>query len=163
MKLGCTVLPAAFSLPALFLSSCSLQGSPEKTAAAEAAIRDVELAFSKAGQSRDLEKFLSYYAEEASMYPPNQPRAAGKQAIRQTLSQMFALPSASLVIEPGKVQAARSGELGYVSGAYRFSFKDPQGAPVMDQGKYLVVYRRQADGTWKVVEDIFNSDLPAKP
>jgi ketosteroid isomerase-like protein len=59
------------------------------------------------------------------------------------------------------VEVARSGDLAYTRGAYQLSFKSPQGTQVTDQGKYLTVYRRQPDGSWKAVEDIFNSDLPA--
>jgi ketosteroid isomerase-like protein len=38
---------------------------------------------------------------------------------------------------------------------------DPKGKPVNDKGKYVTVYGKQPDGKWKVVVDIFNSDLPA--
>jgi ketosteroid isomerase-like protein len=38
--------------------------------------------------------------------------------------------------------------------------KDPQGNPVADHGKFVEVWKKQADGKWKVVEDIFNSDVP---
>ena len=33
--------------------------------------------------------------------------------------------------------------------------------PVTDRGKYLTVFKKQAAGTWKAVEDMINSDLPA--
>ena len=38
---------------------------------------------------------------------------------------------------------------------------DPQGNPVTDRGKYVVVWKKQPDGSWKAISDIFNSDLPA--
>jgi ketosteroid isomerase-like protein len=34
---------------------------------------------------------------------------------------------------------------------------------VTDQGKLVEVWKKQADGKWKTVADIFNSDLPASP
>jgi ketosteroid isomerase-like protein len=38
---------------------------------------------------------------------------------------------------------------------------DPSGKPINDRGKYLAVWKKQPDGTWKCVMDIWNSDLPA--
>ncbi len=37
---------------------------------------------------------------------------------------------------------------------------DPQGKQMSDHGKYMVVWRKQADGKWKAVGDMFNSDVP---
>jgi ketosteroid isomerase-like protein len=41
------------------------------------------------------------------------------------------------------------------------TIKTASGPEVHDEGKYLVVYRRQQDGQWRAIADIFNSDLPA--
>jgi ketosteroid isomerase-like protein len=40
------------------------------------------------------------------------------------------------------------------------SFNSPSGKPLRDRGKYVTVWRKQADGSWRVVRDVFNSDLP---
>jgi ketosteroid isomerase-like protein len=40
---------------------------------------------------------------------------------------------------------------------------DAAGKPMTDKGKYLEVWKKQADGTWKCVVDMFNTDLPAPP
>jgi len=37
---------------------------------------------------------------------------------------------------------------------------DQKGNPATEKGKYLTVWKKQADGSWKVIEDMFNSDLP---
>jgi ketosteroid isomerase-like protein len=60
-----------------------------------------------------------------------------------------------------KVGVARSGELGYTSGTYDFSMKDASGKIISDKGKYVTVWKKQADGTWKVLLDTYNSDLPS--
>jgi ketosteroid isomerase-like protein len=54
-----------------------------------------------------------------------------------------------------------SGDLAYTQGTYSMTMTDPEGIPATDKGKYLAVWKKQADGGWKVIEDIFNSDLPA--
>jgi len=56
---------------------------------------------------------------------------------------------------------AQSGELAYLSGTYELTLNDASGKPVKDRGKYVEVWKKQADGTWKATVDIWNSDLPA--
>ena len=60
-----------------------------------------------------------------------------------------------------KVEVSRSGDLAYLMGVYVVSMKDAQGKPVTDRGKLVEVWKKQADGKWKTVTDIYNSDLPA--
>jgi hypothetical protein len=45
-------------------------------------------------------------------------------------------------------------------GAYQMTTKSPRGQLVEDHGKFLEVWKKQADGKWKVVADVYNSDLP---
>src|SRR6266498_131357 len=55
----------------------------------------------------------------------------------------------------------RSGEIGFVSGTYELTMNDASGNPVNDRGKYLEVWEKQPDGSWKCGADIWNSDLSA--
>jgi ketosteroid isomerase-like protein len=55
---------------------------------------------------------------------------------------------------------AHSGDLGYTIGAYEMTFNDPTGKTVSDKGKYVTVWKKQKDGSWKVLLDVFNTDLP---
>ena len=48
----------------------------------------------------------------------------------------------------------------YSIGTYELSFTDPKGRLIKDHGKYVTIWHTQADGSWKVALDIFNSDLP---
>jgi ketosteroid isomerase-like protein len=57
-----------------------------------------------------------------------------------------------------KVEAAKSGDLAYETGTFEESFKDANGQPVRLVGKYAVVWKKQADGQWKAIVDIFNTD-----
>ena len=59
-----------------------------------------------------------------------------------------------------KADVARSGDLAYMIGTYELSLNDASGKPVHDRGKYAEVWKKQTDGQWKVVADMFNSDLP---
>jgi ketosteroid isomerase-like protein len=83
-----------------------------------------------------------------------------KDAIGKLFSGFFALPALKISWHPVRVQVAKSGELGYTSGTYQMAFNDPSGKAISDTGKYVTVWKKQSDGSWKVLLDIFNSDLP---
>ncbi len=73
------------------------------------------------------------------------------------------VPGNSLAWTPSTVTAAGSGDMAFVQGTYTASMKGPDGKAVSDTGKYLEVWKKQADGSWKAVEDIWNSDMPMTP
>ena len=70
-------------------------------------------------------------------------------------------PGFALTFQSTKVEVARAGDLGYSIGAYELTLNDAKGKPVKDRGKYATVWKKQADGSWKAVVDMFSSDLPS--
>ncbi len=150
-------------LTAIVLSGCSpqLQPAPDTRAADEAAIRDADIAWSRTAETRDLEALVSYYTDDVIVLPPNMPVVVGKEAARELNRSQLATPGISMKWQPEKVEAARSGDIGYARGTYVLTVTGPSGAPVTDKGKYIEIWKKQADGSWKVAVEIFNSDLPA--
>jgi ketosteroid isomerase-like protein len=138
----------------------ALHAQPDTRAADEQAIRETDMAWAKVGAAKDLERVLAFFTDEASEFPPNAPIATGKEARRKVWSEYFATPGFAFSWQPTKVEVSRGGDLGYSMGTYELTTHDPTGKPVTDRGKYVTVWKKQADGTWKVVADIFNSDLP---
>jgi ketosteroid isomerase-like protein len=143
----------------LFAVGCGEQKPPDTRAADEKAIRDADAQWSKAAAARDVDGTVSYYSDDASLLAPNAPIASDKQSIRAAWVGLLT-PDTSLSWQASKVEVARSGELAYLIGAYQLSTKDAHGKPVSDTGKFVEVWKKQADGKWKVVADIFNSDMP---
>jgi len=127
-----------------------------KNSADEQAIRALDTAWSQAAQARNLDKTVSYYADDASMLPPNMPIAAGKDAIRAVWSQLLAMPGV-ITFAPSKVVVAKSGDLAYEVGAFQITVNDAQGKPAISTGKFVVTWQKRS-GQWKVVADIFNDD-----
>jgi ketosteroid isomerase-like protein len=80
-------------------------------------------------------------------------------AIKAVLTPMMQDPNFSLSFTTDKVEV--SGILAYTQGAVTAKSTGRDGKPLADTGKYLTVWKKQADGSWKAIEDIFNSDLPA--
>lgn len=133
--------------------------SPQDTRAAEeSAIRAASAEWAKAAAAKDLEKTLSYYADDASMFPPSMPVVTGPDARRKTWTELLAPAELVFSNAATKVEAARSGDLAYETGTFEESFKDATGNPVRVAGKYVVVWKKQTGGQWKAVVDIFNTD-----
>ena len=108
--------------------------------------------------TKDLDKFMSYWATDANVYPPGAPMASGTEAIRKTISDMFSSPGFSLSWMATKAVVAASGDVGYTTGTYEAAM-----AGATEKGKYVTTWKKQ-DGAWKVAEDIFNADTsPAAP
>ena len=151
-SLGCLAL-------LLMASACSQQPPADTRPADETTIRDLDAQWSKTAGTNDLEATVAYYADDAALLPPNAPIAVGKQAIRAIWASLLA-PGVSVSWQVSKVEVARSGDLAYLIGVYEITQKDSQGKPMTDSGKLVEVWKKQTDGKWKAVADIFNSDLP---
>jgi len=124
------------------------------------ALRAADAGWLKAWTAKDLDKSVAFCDETVSTLVPNAPIATGKKAIAKLMAAGFAFQDYKLLWHPNKAGVARSGELGYTSGTYRTSYKDPSGKLVFDKGKYLMLWKKQAGGSWKVLFDMSNSDLP---
>ena len=150
-----------FLVSLLTLAGIGHGAQAQKSKAADA-IRAADQQWEKAAAAKDLDKTVSFCLPDGSVLPPNAPIATGSAAIRKVFAGYFGLPKMSLTWTAVDAGAATSGDLGYSRGTYRLSFTDASGKPVVDTGKYVTVWHKQADGSWKVLADIFNSDLPAK-
>jgi uncharacterized protein (TIGR02246 family) len=148
---GCLVL--------LLLASGCNQAQTGTRAADESAVKDQDAQWAKTAGANDLDGTVAYYTDDASLLPPNAPIATGKQAIRAVWSSMMN-PDVTVSWQITKAEAARSGDLAYVEGVYQMTAKNPKGKSQEDHGKLVEVWKKQADGKWKVVSDIFNSDVP---
>ncbi|MEO8593730.1 MAG: DUF4440 domain-containing protein [Candidatus Solibacter sp.] len=160
MKLRTTLLPAAL-LCVLATTSCSPSAPPDTRAADIAALKNLDEEWSNTAAKHDVDGTVAFYADDAVVLPPNAPLAGGRKAIRDSWAAML---GAGMAISWKVSKADASGDLGYVHGTYNLAIQDPKGgAPVHDIGKFLEVWKRQADGKWKCIVDMFNSDLPAEP
>lgn len=159
------VLAACIALLA-FVSACQPQSATSTQTTAdtrdgdESTLREWDAQWSKAASGKDVDKTVSYYADDALVLPPNAPAMTSKDAIRKAWEEMLTAPSFSGGWKATKVEVAKSGEVGYVSGTWEFKWNDAKGKPVTDRGNFVEVVKKQANGQWKCVTDIWNSELP---
>lgn len=108
----------------------------------------------------DAEAFASYIAEDGYFLPANGPRLQGRTSIQSSLDQLFQMPGLELRWQADVAEVAESGDLGYTMGSFLETVEGPEGETVSREGKYVTVWEKQQDGSWKVVADIFNYDAP---
>ena len=106
----------------------------------------------------DVDKFMSFWAADASAYAPNMPLATGTGAIREMFTKMSSSPGFSVQWTASKADVSNSGDVGYTTGTYQATM-----GGVSEKGKYVTVWKKQSDGQWKVMEDIFNADSGPQP
>jgi uncharacterized protein (TIGR02246 family) len=128
----------------------------------ERAIRAAEAQWSNAASAKELERTLSFYTADAAALAPGSPAAVGIQAIRAVWVDEFKDPASALSWHAQVVQVSRSGDLGYARGSYQASYT-LEGKPVHEYGKYLTVWKKQPDGSWKVAADMYSPDAPPTP
>lgn len=149
------------STAALLLAGCSQAppAMPDTRDADLKALKDTENAWNR--DVKDPDKVAGYYADDAALLIPNQPIVNGREGARQAFKELTSDPNFDLHFESTKSDVAKSGEIGYTQGTYTMTTTDPATKkPVTDKGKYLTVYKKQGDGSWKAVQDTFNSDSP---
>jgi ketosteroid isomerase-like protein len=115
-------------------------------------------AFGKAASNQDIAELVSFYAPDARMLPPNAPMAEGRDAVRGVLQSYLDAGANSLELQ--SVDVLEEGGLVVDVGRYVLGIQPPGADPIQDQGKYVVVLRRQGDGSLKIILDSFNSDNP---
>lgn len=124
-------------------------------------IRDLEDKAREAAMAKDLDRYVSFYADDAVLLWPGTPMVIGRPAIRKFMQVFFSMPDFSLSFKTTRVEVSPAGDFAYTYGTNKVTLLDSNGKRIKDSGKYLTVYRKQYDCTWKVVADTGNSDLPA--
>jgi uncharacterized protein (TIGR02246 family) len=146
----------------LTLVGCSSSDSPD-TSEDEAAIRAASTEWLAAARAKNADAFVSFYADDAVLMIEGAPDASGKTAIREAIGGMMQDPNFALGFTTTGVVVAGSGDIAYETGRYALTISDASNgnAPVTQTGAFVVVWRKQADNSWKVVVDAPISDPSA--
>jgi uncharacterized protein (TIGR02246 family) len=125
----------------------------------ETAVRAAAQDWGKAVEDKNLGQTLSYYADDAWVYPQNAPIAKTADQRRSVWAAFFATPGASDMegnIE--RIEVARSGDLAVEYDTFAMTMNDKKGKPITETEKSVVTWKKQADGKWKVIADIWNTN-----
>jgi ketosteroid isomerase-like protein len=128
--------------------------SPATTGSQDAArqIQALDAEFMRLANAKDAAALTdTFYAEDAKLLPPNSPIVQGKAAIREFWTAFMQIAGNDIKIDSYEISVA--GDLAYCVGRYSGTLNGAH-----QTGKYVVVYGRQGDGSYKAIADIFNAD-----
>jgi uncharacterized protein (TIGR02246 family) len=142
-------------------TACGRSAVPTQPAAAvdhraedAASIRSLDAQWEKAMQAKDATQIVSYYAEDARAIWPGSPMADGKPAVAKLWAESLAAPGFAISFSPTIMEVSRSGDLAYQIGDYETTVNDKRGKPQTTKAKFVLIWGKQAGGSWKVVTDI---------
>ncbi|MHB1096355.1 MAG: YybH family protein [Gemmatimonadaceae bacterium] len=162
---GRTRVLAALAVAAVVGVSCA-QPAPNKPEAPDpAAVKaDIEAAnarFADAAKKGDKATMLANYTADAVVMMPGAPATQSTAALDSAFTAFLAqLTLKEATFTTTDVMLA--GDLAVETGTFAFTLAPKKGNDISEKGKYLTVWKHQADGSWKIIRDINNSDLPPK-
>jgi ketosteroid isomerase-like protein len=150
----------------LIVAACNFSSSGSATASStsssiadqSAALMQTSRDWAKAAQSGDVERTLSYWADDAVVMQADQPTYSGKKSIRGMVESSMKIPKFSITWEPERAWVSPSGDVGYLIEHNRISFADSTGKVRTQFGKGVTIWRKDAAGNWKCVVDAFNAN-----
>jgi len=151
---GCSSDNAAPATTAYAQSSAPPSAdAPDPRIAGEVEIRALDAELQKAIAASDAEKAASFYDESATVMVPGQAAAKDRDHIAREFMGLMAMPGFAFTFTPDTVMVARSGEMAYENGDYAMTLNDKTGTPETTKARYVVVWTKAADGSWKILID----------
>ena len=147
---------------ALGIAACTPSAADLATAQRQLLQRDQ--AWSElAAAGQDVEKTAAFWADDAVILPPGQPPVQGKEAIRAFVAGAFHTPGFSIRWKSQAPSISPDGKLAYMRGTNSITAPGPNGTPVTTTARAITVWRREPDGQWRCVVDIWNDSPPPAP
>ena len=143
------------TLPVLLFVSC--EKAPEDTAEVRQDIEAINKQFADAVKRGDAAAAAALCTEEARVLPPNGPMIVGREAIQNFWQSNIDAGVSDLQLTILEVGVVR--DLAYEIGEYALTIQPEEGEAIRDQGKYVVVWKRE-NGEWKLDVSIWNSSMP---
>ena len=123
------------------------------------AIAALRTAYQQSILAGDAAAMLAVYADDVVEMPPNMRLRSGKAAAEAAASADTSPQPSTFSLTSAETEGV--GDLAYDRGSYSFSMSmEGMPEPMTDTGKYIVLLRKQADGSWLMTATIWNSDLP---
>jgi ketosteroid isomerase-like protein len=102
--------------------------------------------------------WVEYFADSGVMIGPGH-NWVGRAAIREVMAPELGDTTLSLTWRPVSAEVSAGGDLGYTIGRWERSWRGKD-STASKRGTYVTIWRKQGDGTWKVVLDVGNADPP---
>jgi ketosteroid isomerase-like protein len=110
-------------------------------------------------RTKQLELILKFYAPEAVFLQPTGERITGSAALRTLFQTIMATFNSDLILHSQNLEA--SGDLAYDSGDFQETLTNiATGAKIASKGSYIIIFKRQPDSNWQIVQQVFTGVPP---
>jgi ketosteroid isomerase-like protein len=138
-------------------SAVRAEGSQDATLAVLAKLREDWVT---ALHTKQLEPILKFYAADAAFLQPSGERITGAAALRNLFQMIMTSFNSDLALHSLNLET--SGDLAYDSGDFEENLTNiASGVKIASKGSYVIIYKRQASGSWKIVEHVWTGIPPA--
>jgi uncharacterized protein (TIGR02246 family) len=139
----------------LILGSCSSSETDDVSK-----IKNAWRKYESTVKEEDVDRWLSLWIEDGVRMPPDAPRSIGLSEIRDSVEPGFeAMDFEDFVINPDEIRILS--DQAYSYGLYSYSMTPKTGGDTLKfEGKFLTVFEKQEDGSWKIALDCFNFNGP---
>ena len=128
------------------------------TAAAARDLLDRDRAWAKlAEEGKDVDAIVNNWSEDVRVVLPGEQVIVGRAGAKEMVKGSLAIPGFKITWTPDSAVVSSSGDLGYTWGTNHLTAPDSAGHLVTTDGRYVTIWRKEADGTWRCVWDTFNS------
>jgi uncharacterized protein (TIGR02246 family) len=119
------------------------------------------VAFLAAMKANDAEALGRTVADDAMFLPPNEPAVSGRQGVVAWMDAVNKQARTTDISVSGR-EVNVSGDLATEQGSFIWTLELANGTRIEEDGKFMAIWRQQADGSWRLTRNIWNSSRPAK-
>ena len=110
-------------------------------------------------RTKQLEPILKFYAPDAAFLQPTGDRISGSAALRTLFQTIMATFDSDLTLHSQNLET--SGDLAYDSGDFQETLTViATGAKIATKGSYIIIYKRQPNGSWQIVQHVWTGAPP---
>ena len=150
---------AAFTALLLFAAGCNTSAKDKPATAEE--LSQMNRDFAAALNAKDAVAAANCYADDATLYPPNEPSVTGRENILKYWQG--AIEAGATNVSVKTIATGSEGSLGWETGQFQMDVRTPDGKVVVDKGRYTELLKRNKDGKWVSILGMWNADAPPAP
>lgn len=119
------------------------------------ALREADKKWSEVSASKDTKRYMDFYDKDAIVIDFNGQVTKDKEALLKSITASFSIPGFSMAFSNENAVVAKAGDLGYTTGTWNMQMNNEKGEQVKTHGPYLVIWKKQVDGSWKAIVDSY--------
>jgi ketosteroid isomerase-like protein len=145
---------------AIAMAACAPQAPVMDVAAETEALRATAARYNTTLEARDAAGTAAFYTNDCRSMPPNTPTLVGPAAMQAFVEELQAIEGLAVTFDSPDVVVGAAGDVGYTVGTVQITAPGPDGELATTTVRDVHIWRKEDDGTWKLVIDIWNPETP---